>query len=56
MPVKLDTKKNPFCTSTEKSSLKDGNFDNNWVGNSVMKTVDDELFQRTKDIQEKGEQ
>ena len=56
MPVKHDTKKNTFCTSSEKFSLKDGKIDNNWVGQSVMKPVDSELFQRREYIKEKGEE
>ena len=55
MPVKHDTKKNTFCTSSEEFYLKDGQFDNNWLGQSVMKSVDSELFQRRKDIKEQGE-
>ena len=43
MPVKRD-KKNSFFTSSE------GGFYNNWVGHSVMKLVDAELFQRIKDV------
>ena len=50
MTVKHDTKKNPFCTSSEKLSLKYEKFDNNWVGHSVMKPVDAESSQRRKYI------
>ena len=41
MLIKRD-KKNPFCTSSDKLFLKDGKFDNNWVGYSVMKLVEAE--------------
>ena len=39
MPAKRDRKKNPICTSTDELFLKDGKFDNHWVGHSVMKSV-----------------
>ena len=45
-------KNNPFYTSSEKCFLKDVNRDNHWVGHSVMKPVDDEFFQRRRDIKE----
>ena len=45
-------KNNPFCTSPEKILLKDRKFDNHWVGHSVMKSVDAELFQIIKYIKE----
>ena len=48
IPVKRDTKNNPFCKSSEKLSLKGWNFDNGWVGHSVMKPVDVELFYKKK--------
>ena len=37
---------------TRKYFYKDGNTDNHWVGNSVMKPVDPESFQKIKDTQE----
>ena len=55
MPVKFDTKNHPFCTSSEKLFLKDGNFDNHWVGHSVIKFVDAEFFQIRNETKERGE-
>ena len=46
MPVKRDTKNNSFCTYSEKMFLKDGKFDNYWVGKPVMKPVDADSFQK----------
>ena len=53
MRVKRDTK-NPFCTSLDGLFLKDGKFDNNWVGKFVIKPVDTEQFQRIKYTKEGG--
>ena len=36
--------------------LKDEHFDNNWVGHSVMKSVDVEPFKRGKGINEGGKE
>ena len=46
MPVIRETKKNSFCTSSERLFLKDGNFNNNWVGHKVIKPVHAKSFQR----------
>ena len=51
MPIKCDKNKNPFCTSS-KEKLNNRNIDNHWVGHSMMKPVDAELFQKINDIQE----
>ena len=56
MPVKCDTKKKFFCTSSEKLFLKDGKFDNIWFGHLVVKPVDFQSFQRIKYIKERGEE
>ena len=51
MPIKRDTKKKTFCTSSKiflKSSLQD----NNWAGKSVMKPVYDMAFQKINSIRE----
>ena len=41
IPIKRDKKMNPFCTSSVNCVLKNVKADNNWVGHSVMKPVDD---------------
>ena len=56
IPVKSDTKSNPSYKYSDKLFLKDREFDNRWVGQSLMKPVDTELFQRRKDIKEVGEE
>ena len=56
MPVIRKTKKNSFCTSSEKLFLKDGNFDNNWVGQKVIKPVHTKSFQRIICTKEGGEE
>ena len=55
MPVKRDTKKNPFCTTSEKLFLKDQRFDNHWVRHSLMKTVESDSLQGRKDTKEGGD-
>ena len=46
MPLKRDTKKTPFCMSSNKFFLKDGIHNNDWVRHSVMKPDDDEALKR----------
>ena len=52
VPLKLDTKKTPFCMSSNKLFLKDGLHDNNRVGKPVMKPVDYVTFQKRKALME----
>ena len=56
MPVKFDTKNNPFCTSSEKLCLKGEIFNNHWFGHSVMTPVNAGLFQIIKYMKEGGEE
>ena len=46
MPLKRDTKKNPYFISSTKLFLKDILQDNHWVGHSVMKPVVAVLFHK----------
>ena len=50
--LKHDNKKTPFCMSSNKLFLKYGLQNNNWVGHSVMKPVDDVAFKKTKALRE----
>ena len=47
---------NNFFTSSEKKFLKDINFENHYVGHSVIKPVDAESFHKRKDIKERFEE
>ena len=46
MPMKFNTKKTPFCMSSNMIIIKYGIQYNYWVGHSVMKTVDDVAFKK----------
>ena len=48
MPLKRNTKKNPFFMSSKKILLKYGLQDNHWVGHSAMKPVDDVAAEKRK--------
>ena len=51
IPIKCDLKKESLLYIFRRILLKDQKMDNHWVGQSLMKPVDDELFQKIKDIQ-----
>ena len=48
MPLKRNTKKNPFCMSYTNLFLKGGLQDHNWVSKSVMKPVEAVEFHKIK--------
>ena len=50
MPLKSDTKKNPFCMSYTRFFLKYGLHNNHWVGHSLMKPVDAVVFHKIKSM------
>ena len=52
MPTKRDTKKSPFCMSSNKFFVKYSLQDNYWVGHSVTKPVGIADFQKIKGIRE----
>ena len=52
MPLKCDTKKAPFCMSSNKFLLKCILKDNHWVWNLVMKPIDAMAFQKRKSMME----
>ena len=48
VPLKVDTKKSPFCMSSHKFFLKYSIHSNNWVEKSVTKPVDSVVFHKIK--------
>ena len=48
LPLKHDTKKTPFCMSSNKLFLKYGLHYNHWVVKSVIKPFDAVAFQKIK--------
>ena len=48
MPLKRNTKKNPFFMSFNELFFKDGLKYNHWIGHSVMKPVDSKLYHKIK--------
>ena len=52
MPLKRDTKKTPFCMSSNKLSLKYCLQDNHLVGQSVMRPADAVIFHTIKALRE----
>ena len=52
MPLKRDTKKNPFRMYSNKFFLKDSLHYNHWFGHSVIKPVDVVVFQKRKALRE----